>query len=196
MTIELKNSGKKNQLEGEIYHLYINGKTDAVEYTSDGEESGMAPWSVKKKHVERIMQVKCADYPDKMTLWNSTNYKLPVGELGLFEIQRRGNKMKMEIWFGFDRRGIYNEKNWPFNPYLLKKKIRTLAKGTILKPDGFDVSSDEVSYVYFKYQTDLNGTIADKFNFAYQILHNLVSKAEGQVIADAKNYLKKKKIKF
>jgi hypothetical protein len=196
MKIELKDSGKQSRSGDAIYHLYINGETDGIEYYDRGEECGLCPWNVKERHMKRLMEIKCSDYPDEFTLWNTTSYEMCPGKIALFEINRTQEKMNFEIWFGLGNEGKYDEKSWPFNPFLLINKIYALSSGTFFKKRQKEFRFEECMDAMFTFHSDLEGTIGDKFNTAYEVLHDLVNEAEKQVFSEAKHYLKTRKIKF
>ena len=195
MKIELKESKVRGKEGGFPSHLYIDGKTDGIEYEDDGIQGKIYPWSIKRKHMEKLMKIKCMDFPADIRIFNSTHYELPPGELGVFAISKKEKQMLFEIWFTFEEDGKYDEKSWPFNPLLLKEKIYSLSTGTFLNKKDEEYDGDSYS-AKFTFPTDLTETIRDKFNLAYKTLHEIVSKAEKEIISEAKQYLKTRKIKF
>jgi hypothetical protein len=197
MKIELKESKLRGKDGGFPSHLYIDGKTDGIEYEDDGIQGKIYPWSIKRKHMEKLMKIKCRDYPDELRIWNITNYKIPPGEMGVFEINKKGKKMEFVVWFTFEEKGKYKDNNWPFNTNLFRNKIYSFSTGTVLKKkDNQSELIEETLDAKFTFHSDLKGTIGDKFKIAFKTLHEIVGKAEKEIISEAKQYLKTRKIKF
>jgi hypothetical protein len=187
MKIELITTGKKNDSVGEIYHLFINGKSDGFKYEQNGMGE-VSPWSRKKKHMEWLMQINCKEFPEELNLWHTTAYPVLPGRLSVFGMQKKGNKMLFEVGFDFGTES-YNRDTWPLNPYLLRKKIYKYSRRSIFKKydeDDYDTTINST----FNFQSDLKGTIGDKFKIAFETLTRIVNKAEGELRSEAKSYLK------
>ncbi len=192
MKIEFKLTKKGLTQLDEVYHLYINGKTFGAGFDLEGNQRTGATWKEQKKLMDMIMLIKCTDYPDDLELFNCPEYELPPGLVSAFAIKKDKRNMLFQIWF--EVTGKYNKSNWPLNPYALKMKIYKHAQGIFLKKDDDDSDDyDNNIYAMFTYKTDLKGTIGDKFNMAFEALTQSVSKAEQEVVSEAKRYLKARK---
>lgn len=188
MKIEFKRDGKTSNQLHEVYKLYIDGKTYGSRYDCEGGERTGVPWKTRKKQMDKLMEIKCKDYPEELRLFNCPEYELPPGRICVFRVNKRKGQMLFKIWFILA--GKYNGSNWPLNPILLKHSIYKHARGTFLKGYGEEEEDECEIYATFTYKSDLKGTIGDKYKMAFETLTQIVKKAEKDVRSAAKSYLR------
>lgn len=183
MKIEFRNSGKTHYSGEEIYHLYIDNKTDFFDYNEDGEGAYIYPKNIKQKHIGLLKQIPCADIPAGMKIWNTIFLKIALGTISVFEITRWGKKTKISFWYE-----LTEYKKYPCNPFILLDSIKRKLKDAGIKQAYLD-TDEPMPKLEIEYMSDLQGTIGDKINAGKTLISNIVKKAQEQQIAKVKSYL-------
>lgn len=176
-SIELKPTGTKNYFGNETYVLYVNGKKEypLLSFSESHNEYGAEDFF--KGVLDKIINVACSDYPNRLSMMNRTNIKLAGAVVDAIVLERQDKRFIVELSY-FHNTAARKKMFWNYHHYLLAfhKTARKNGLKQIQKWSGIDWMEEMAIVV--SYSSSLQGTIAQKTDIAMQLLKKTVAETE------------------